>query len=503
MLTRLVLVLLALLSTPDLLLARPDGIFDLKKEKALRAVLTVGDSLPDTLSTTALPPAASPVVMLLNLEGVLAVLTSKELSQLASTPHASSKMLDARGDLRRLCVVHLSGKDKDVSKRVEILCGPDGIILAQELPDPSAKPAATPRVVKLDAERFRQASLDWPRYRGEFGLSGPQASSFRGLLDRSLTPSAPITPGAVSELSRPLMPAPMLLDQKLLGERFLAGRRSSIPGADRLLSSEKMYLRPPASYDARRPVGLLVWINAGNEGGPPQVFTKACDELGIACVGIANVGNDRPVANRYQLALDAVFAASTRLHVDPRRVYVTGISGGGRVSSMLGACFPDYFTGAVPIVGLSNYQKVPLGNSRYAPAGYEKPPEKRFALFRTRRTAVITGGADFNHPEIVAAAEQLRNDGVQIRVFDYDALGHQMPSPEQFLEAITWADQPYQETSKRESAAAAALLEKYTQKHGTGAPADEKSRAELVKVAEAAPWSDAAWKAVELLRAAR
>jgi acetyl esterase/lipase len=116
---------------------------------------------------------------------------------------------------------------------------------------------------------------------------------------------------------------------------------------------------------------------------------------------------------------------------------------------------------------------------------------------------VITGGADFNHSEIVMASSQLKKDGVQIRVFDYEKLGHQMPSPDQFLEAITWADEPYQEIAKREDAAAKAMLERYIQKFGPGSPGDDKARAELVKVTEAGPWSEAAWKAVDLLRATK
>ncbi|MBC7773253.1 MAG: hypothetical protein H7210_12210 [Pyrinomonadaceae bacterium] len=506
MLPRLAFAVVVLLALPSLLLARPDGIFDLPKEKAQRAMLTVGDVLPASFAGAGSSPSSPTSTMLLNLEGVLASLNSKELAQLASSPQANSKMLDARGELRRVCVVHLFGKDKDAAKRVEILCGPDGIILARELEPISGKPGVSPRVVKLDAERYRQASLEWPRYRGAFETNAPAEGAVSlptrpGLTDESFGPPLVVVPGVTVELPSPRMPAPMMLDQKLLGDRFLNGRRSNIPAADRLLSQEKMYLRVPRSYDPRHPVGLLVWINAGTEGRPPQVFNKALDELGIACVGIANVDNLRPVANRYQLALDAVFAASTRLHIDPRRVYITGISGGGRVSSMLGACFPDYFTGSIPIVGLSSYQRVPLGNSHYAPAGYERPGDKRFALFRSRRMAAITGGEDFNHSEIVMAAGEMKKDGVQIRVFDYEKLGHQLPSPEQFLQALTWTDAPYQELVKKDEASAKIILEKFIQKFGPGPARDDEARAELVKVTEVGPWGEAAWKAVELLGA--
>ena len=230
------------------------------------------------------------------------------------------------------------------------------------------------------------------------------------------------------------------------------------------------------------------------------MFNKSLDELNIACVGIANVGNDRPVADRYQLALDALFAVSARVHIDPTRVYLAGISGGGRVSSMLLACFPDYFTGAVPIVGLSTYQKVPLGNSRFAPAGYERPDIKRFTLLKKRRIAAITGGEDFNHSEILAAADIMRGHGVNIRVFDFEKLGHQMPSADEFLGALKWVDQPWQDAWVKNTQAAGALLEKYKSKRGDIPPPDDKARAELYKVIDTAPWSDPAWEAASLIR---
>lgn len=466
-------------------IARPDGVFELGRSKPTRAVITARDAYPaDSLG-------GSP--MLRELSGIIAELNARDTSLLAQAVLPGSKMVDARGTLFRVGVVHLIGKSESERKRVELLLSPDGVVLAQELDTDDGKETKQGRVVKLDSEKFRQASIEWSRYRGGFGGTHP------GLrMDESK--DAALAAGIEAPLAAPLTPAPFFLDQKLLGDRFLSGRRSNIAGATRVLSAEKMTVRTPKEYDPARPAGLLVWINAGPQGSIPPMFVQAMDELNIACVGIENVGNDRAVAERYQLALDAVFAASARVHVDPRRVYVTGISGGGRVSSMMQACFADYFTGAVPIVGLSCYERVPLGNSRYAPAGYSKPREARFGLFKTRRMAAITGDQDFNHSEIESAASIMQKDGVRVRVFDYEKFGHQMPSPAQFLEAIKWVDEPYQQAIAKERESAEALLAKYIKKHGEAPATDAGGRAELVKVTEMAAWSEAAWRAVEWLR---
>src|SRR5436190_9817436 len=153
----------------------------------------------------------------------------------------------------------------------------------------------------------------------------------------------------------------------------MGGRKATIEGAERDLEEEKFSVRLPRGYGPRQPAGLLVWVDAGPSGRPPAPFAAALDELGIACIGAGSSGNNRLVSTRYQLALDAVATAERKFHIDPRRLYVTGVSGGGRVSSMLLGCFPEVFAGAVPIVGISFYENVPIGTGKFWPAGYGKP----------------------------------------------------------------------------------------------------------------------------------
>jgi hypothetical protein len=306
--------------------------------------------------------------------------------------------------------------------------------------------------------------------------------------------------GAV--LSKPYVQAPFFLDQQTLGDRFLRGRQTDIKPVSRVLGDESMHIRLPRGYDAKRPAGLLVWVNAGREGEVPGVFNTALDELGLIAVGIDKVGNDRDVSDRYQLALDAVWTASTRFHVDRERVYLAGLSGGGSVVSMLAPCFPEYFAGSVPIVGMRSYFNVPVGNGKLVRAGYERPESKRWALTRTRRMGPITGEGDANGVVIRQAAKRMAEDGVPIRVFDFPELGHQMPSATQFAQALRWVDGPRSAALAKQAEAARAALDVYVRKFGSGAPANEKQRAELVRVTELGPWSEAAWEAVAMLRGA-
>jgi hypothetical protein len=343
-------------------------------------------------------------------------------------------------------------------------------------------------VAKLDPNRFRALLLGWPRYRGEIiAKEGAEAS---------VVPAA----GKQFELEKPYLQGPFYLDKETLSERFMHGSKSQVPPVARVLQDETMYVRLPRGYDPKRPAGLLVWVSAEQAGGVPEVFNAALDELGIIGVGIKNIGNDREVADRFQLPMDAVWTVSRRYHVDSRRVYLSGISGGGRVVSRMIICFPDYFTGGVPIVGMDSYFNIPTGNGRYLPGRFRRPENKMWALAKTRHFAVITGDRDMNAFEIRESSKQMIADGLGVKVFDYKNFGHQMPSAPQFREALMWADEPYQQVRQKEAAAAKAALEKYVGKYGKRAPADEKQRAELVRVTEAGAWTDAAWEAVELLR---
>lgn len=482
-------------------------LFELATEKASRAVLTVGGALPAGVTPPATPALTSP--MLLSLHGALAALTGPQITQLADACRAA-KPVELTPDFRRTCVVHLfdhTGKD---ARRIEVLTGPAGTIAARPLAEASAPPGTDPAprqaapsglATLLDAEKFRQLSLNWPRYRGPFEKGAA------GLTDPAAAPPVAFDAApAIEPLQRPV-PAPLYLDERTFSDRFLSGGTARPLKPVRILSQEKFHLRPPAKYDPAHPVGLLVWINAGPDGRPPAAFSAALDELGIACIGPDNAGNDRPVVDRFQLALDALFAASERLHVDPRRVYLTGISGGGRTVTRLACCFPDYFTGAAPIVGLSAWFDTPLpppGSGKHSPAGFDRPNTLRFNILRTRRIGAITGDKDFNHDEMVAIADRMTKDRLQIRIFDHEHYGHQMPSPEQFTEALKWVDEPYQQTVAKEQETAKTLLDAYVEKWGGGgdkppAPKDTKARAELVKVTQVAPWSEPAWRAAGLL----
>lgn len=493
---RLMLLLMSVLWCCVVGVAAPPerGVFELAGEQASGALLTVGDEMPAGVAATV--AGGSP--MLLNLGGYVGSLTGPQVQLLSKSVRLGGREPVVDGGFRRVCVVHLlSGKGVE-AKRVEVLTGPEGATVVRELGAADTKGIASAvygRVFALDPEKYRQVSIGWARYRGPF------VEGAAGLTDHASAPAITKSVDGVAEMAGPIVPAPLFMDERTYGDRFISGGRSNAPKVTRKLADEKYFVRLPPGLDPKKPAGLLVFINAAPDGRPPEVLFKAMDELGIVCAGAENAGNERAILDRFQLVIDTVFAVSERVHIDPRRVYVSGISGGGRCSTRLQCCFPDYFTGAVPIVGLSAYFDVPVGNGKHAPAGFDKPGTARFSLLRTRRIGVITGPADFNYGEIMTASKRMAEDKLQVRVFEHE-MGHQLPTAEWFAEALRWVDGPYREQAAKEAADAQVVLDGYIKKWGEVPPpaGDARAREELVKVTRVGPWSAAAWRAVELLK---
>lgn len=375
------------------------------------------------------------------------------------------------------------------ARRVEIVQSPDGSLwsrLSAKWADQEGAGAERPdQPESLDRERVlaMMDEQEWGTYAGGF--------------DAPPTEGAPAPEPAVTQAPKPYIAGRYLLDLDTISRRFLAGRPTKVNKADRVLELERLFVRSPRGYSPRNPAGLIVWIAADDDGQPPACLFPACDSANVIVASFARCGNTRPVMNRYQLALDAVATVSRSHHVDPRRVYVSGISGGGRVASIVAACFPDVFAGCVPIAGLSCPEAVPAGGRRYIPPAFAKPGGKLLDLWRQRRTGAVTGEKDFNQPEITVAAQVLRGEGVQARVFSYMGLGHELPSAEQFAKAFAWVDEPYQKERRSEIEAGERALKAAGGPNGEAK--SDSDRAALMRVTEAAPWTPAAWLAVERL----
>lgn len=283
----------------------------------------------------------------------------------------------------------------------------------------------------------------------------------------------------------------------------MGSTHQKIDGAVRDLSQAKFLVRLPMGYSPRTLAGVLVWIDAIDEELPtiyPSLF-PAADELGLIIVAATKTGNKVPRGDRYQYALDGLATVAQRCMIDPTRVYVSGESGGGKISTHLWACLPEIVRGAVPIVGLATYTSVPAGPGKVWPQDFIKPNRATMKRVLPHRCAAVTGDRDFNHEPIVQTAKVLTRDGLQVRVFDFPGLSHEVPNAEQFSGAIRWVDEEPREVRTSEKTRGEELLAAYRSLHGGKDVTTDAQRSALVEITRAGPWTPSAWEAAGLLGA--
>ncbi len=294
-----------------------------------------------------------------------------------------------------------------------------------------------------------------------------------------------------------IVPSTIRMEAPALSRRFFHGPVVPPPPA-KVRDTDELLVRLPRSYSARTPAGILIWCDADDSSRLPASLYKACDELNLILAGFSQVGNDRPIADRLQRALDAWMTVGTRFHTDRRRVYATGISGGAKVATMLWAGCPDVFTGAVPVVGLAYWEAAPAETGKSFPAVLGTPPADLARLLKPHRLFAVTGDKDFNQLSVENIGKLMAKAGWAVRTRTEPGMAHQMGSPDVMLESLRWIDEPAREAEAKEAADAQALLDRVKASLNGVAPGT-KTQAELRSVIEKAPWSAPAWEAVKLL----
>ena len=148
------------------------------------------------------------------------------------------------------------------------------------------------------------------------------------------------------------------------------------------LADESFEVYVPADYTGEKPFGLFVFCSPSPSGRPMGPFLKSMDERHLIWIGPNKAGNDRVNRPRMGLAIDAAISMKAKYNIDPDRVYVAGISGGGRIASMLGVGYADIFKGGFYMIGCNFYrQELSVEQHGAAfPQSYRVPPAIIFNL---------------------------------------------------------------------------------------------------------------------------
>lgn len=442
-------------------LAGPFDIEGLKPDAAL--VLTPGT---DTAGTNPAHPA-----MVLRENGVRAVLVGEQVRRLGrvGTTRRITMPSDATACMR--VRVFAAG----VSKDIDVLRDDQGRFLI------SAGSTTQSHAMVLNDEAFTLAMIPAMGFAGSLAshADDPRPSGTTRLVGPALTPSF------------------VTLDGPTLKARFTHGG-ATLDATTRKICDEAVFVRLPASMNPKIASGLVVYVHPGPQSGIPEAMHAALDELGFIAVAPDNVPNDRHRVDRMQLTLDAVATGCDRYVIDPERIYVTGVSGGGKIASHTWACAPDIVSGVVAMVGVGSYENMRRSDGKYWRGDFEKPLGPQLKHMKAGRLAAITGSEDGNQDYIQRALAIMKGDGLTVRLDDFEGMEHEMATPERFADALRWVDEPARTKRDQAVARAAELMTGLRVAKATDVESIAAQRAALAQVMQLAPFSEPSWEAAEL-----
>jgi predicted esterase len=173
--------------------------------------------------------------------------------------------------------------------------------------------------------------------------------------------------------------------------------------------------------------GLLVFVSARDLGDPPPEWIHLLEEHNLIWIAACDFGNAKPTAQRALAALMGLAYVQRGFNIDHHRVYVAGMSGGGRVASKVITKFPRLFTGAIYIVGADFWE------------ASEAPPVPEITR---NRYVFITGSNDFNRREMTSVFHKYLAAGAEhSTLMDLPHFGHQLPSADQLRDALVYLDE--------------------------------------------------------------
>ena len=182
----------------------------------------------------------------------------------------------------------------------------------------------------------------------------------------------------------------------------------------------------PGSYSVDTPPGVVVYINSREKGGPPRDWNDMLQKHNLIWIGANKSGNDWPVPERMLKAMIAPMVLAKSYAINPDRVYVAGMSGGGKTATRVATARPELFKGGVYMAGTVFWAD-------------NVPP--KIDLIRQNYHVFIIGSNDPSLVETQRTYNNYKKAGAEnSKLITINNFGHRMPSVEYFERAIVFLD---------------------------------------------------------------
>ncbi|MEW6235310.1 MAG: hypothetical protein AB1656_07985 [Candidatus Omnitrophota bacterium] len=220
------------------------------------------------------------------------------------------------------------------------------------------------------------------------------------------------------------------------------------------LKDETFEIYVPENYDPKTSYGLIVNISPSDSGGLPWPdLPPDLEKRKLIWIGANNSGNQQNVhTRRIPLALDAAYNMMKICKINPHRVYLSGISGGGRVSSMAAFHYSDVFSGGIFMIGVNYWAAMPIPSKpdRAWPKGFNKPDVKYLSqACNTGRYVFLTGDNDGNREQTYEYYMKGYKKCLKYALYlQVPKMGHERPPLDWYEKALDFLDNPQTEKEK-------------------------------------------------------
>lgn len=255
-----------------------------------------------------------------------------------------------------------------------------------------------------------------------------------------------ITGTDTPRLTKPLVPQALFDNTRLTEFKGVEENKNGLnPRPPFDIKQEKFSVWIPSNYTDTEAFGLYVWMTPG-DGAPslPQEWQAVFEEKKLIWIGAHETGNKEDVFRRVRLAQEARLIGLRNFNIDPRRIYGSGFSGGGRMISWMLSKMPlqdwtgtvhfagcDPLAANIPIIGRTDI--VQFGN--IPDPGALEHVRKQVPMF------LIQGADDkvnFGSPNVLAWGEK---EHLMIKARIIPGLAHSVPKdPAVIREAIEFLD---------------------------------------------------------------
>lgn len=211
--------------------------------------------------------------------------------------------------------------------------------------------------------------------------------------------------------------------QEIFGKE-LSSLYKEVLGQNENISLE---IQIPENYNPDKPPGLMVYISPQNQVNIPRGWLDLMETENLIWVAARESGNKTFTSKRILLSLAGLQYIQDNYVINKNRIYVSGLSGGGRVASMVATQYPQFFKGAIYNCGVNFWNKV---------------NEEQLNHIRNNRFVFLTGTDDFNLNDTKQVYSKYKKAEVEnIKLMIIPKMGHTNPKKNRFAKAIDYLDQ--------------------------------------------------------------